>query len=68
MATGGFSTKQASIAYWQSPYIQYVVTIFMIIAGTNFTLMFFALTGKPGRLFRHEEYRFYIFFIWVLPP
>ncbi|MDD3386052.1 MAG: TrkH family potassium uptake protein [Bacteroidales bacterium] len=63
MATGGFSTKQASIAYWQSPYIQYVVTIFMIIAGTNFTLMFFALTGKPGRLFRHEEYRFYIFFI-----
>ncbi|MFO7616802.1 MAG: TrkH family potassium uptake protein [Bacteroidales bacterium] len=63
MATGGFSTKQASIAYWQSPYIQYVITLFMLIAGTNFTLMFFALRGKPGRLFRHEEWRYYILFI-----
>ena len=36
MATGGYSTKQASIAYWSSPYIQYVVIFFMILAGTNF--------------------------------
>jgi trk system potassium uptake protein TrkH len=63
MATGGFSTKQASIAHWQSPYIQYIITLFMVIAGTNFTLMFLALRGKPGRLFRHEEWRYYIFFI-----
>lgn len=63
MATGGFSTKQASIAFWPSPYIQYVLTIFMIIAGTNFTLLFYALKGKPSRLFRDEEFRYFILFI-----
>ncbi len=47
MATGGFSTKQASIAFWPSPYIQYVITVFMFIAGTNFTLLFYLLKGKP---------------------
>jgi trk system potassium uptake protein TrkH len=63
MATGGFSTKQASIAYWDSPYIQYVITAFMILAGTNFSLLFVAFTGKPRRLFRDEEFKDYILFI-----
>ena len=43
MATGGYSTKQASIAYWDSAYIQYVVIIFMFIAGTNFGLLYVCL-------------------------
>jgi trk system potassium uptake protein len=63
MATGGYSTKQASIAYWNSPYIQYVITFFMILAGTNFSLSFFALTGNPRKLFKNEEFKFYIIFI-----
>jgi trk system potassium uptake protein len=63
MATGGFSTHQASIAAWPSPYIQYVLIVFMIIAGTNFTLLYFALRGKITRLFRDEEFRYFIFFI-----
>jgi len=63
MATGGFSTKQASVAFWGSPYIQYVITLFMIIAGTNFTLLFFTVTGKPLKLFRDEEFRDYMLFI-----
>ena len=42
MATGGFSTKNTSVADF-SPYIQYVITIFMILAGTNFTLHYLAL-------------------------
>ncbi len=63
MATGGFSTRQASIAAWPSPFIQYVLTFFMIIAGTNFSLLFFALKGKPGKLLRDEEFRYYISFI-----
>ena len=46
MATGGYSTKQASIAYWDSPYIHYVITFFMFLAGTNFTLAYFAMHGK----------------------
>jgi len=63
MATGGFSTRQASIAYWSSPYIQYVLTFFMIIAGTNFTLLYFALKGKFFKLYRDEEFRYYLLFI-----
>ncbi|TNF43010.1 MAG: TrkH family potassium uptake protein [Bacteroidetes bacterium] len=59
MATGGFSTKQASIAYWPSPYIQYVIVLFMFIAGTNFTLSYFAIRGKFSHLIKDEEFRFY---------
>lgn len=63
MATGGYSTKQASIAYWNSPYIQYVITAFMIIAGTNFSLSFFAFTGSPKKMFKNEEFKYYILVI-----
>ena len=59
MATGGFSTKNTSIIGF-SPYIQYVITIFMILAGTNFTLHYFALHGKLKDIWKNEEYRYYI--------
>ncbi len=65
MSTGGYSTKQASIAYWDSAYIQYVVTFFMIVAATNFSMLFFLITGKPGKLFRNEETKFYFSFILI---
>jgi trk system potassium uptake protein TrkH len=63
MATGGYSTKQASIGAWDSPYIHYVITIFMFLAGTNFTMVYFALKGKTKKLWRNEEFRTYTFFI-----
>ena len=63
MATGGYSTKQASIAYWSSPFIQYVIIFFMFLAGTNFTLSYFALTGKFSRVFNNEEFKYYFLFI-----
>lgn len=63
MATGGYSTKQASIAHWNSPYIQYVITFFMILAGTNFSLSYFALTGKPKKMFKNEEFKYYMIVI-----
>lgn len=63
MATGGFSTKQASIAHWPSPFIQYVIIVFMFLAGTNFTLSFFVLKGKFSVAFKDEEFRYYTFFI-----
>ena len=63
MATGGFSTKQASIAYWDSPYIHYVITLFMFIAGTNFTLSYFALHLRFDKVFKNEEFRFYLGFV-----
>lgn len=63
MATGGYSTKQASIAFWDSPFIQYTVTFFMIIAGTNFTVSYFVLTGRFRKAYENEELRYYLFFI-----
>ncbi len=60
LSTGGFSTRQASAGAF-SPYIQYVITIFMFLAGTNFALTYFAIKGKPMRLWANEEYRFYVY-------
>ncbi len=65
MATGGYSTKQASIAFYSSPYIQYVITLFMFLAGTNFVLSYHALHFSFGKVFKNEEFRFYIGFIAV---
>ncbi len=63
MATGGYSTKQASIAYWNSPYIHYVITLFMFLAGTNFTLSYFAMHGQFRKIWANEEFRWYLGFI-----
>ena len=62
MATGGYSTKQASIAEF-SPYVQYVITLFMFLAGTNFALSYYGLHFKFNKVFKNEEFRFYSFFI-----
>jgi len=62
MSTGGFSTKNASVAYWNgTPIIQYIITIFMFIAGANFVLTYFALKGKINKVFKNEEFKYYFF-------
>lgn len=63
MATGGYSTKQASIAYWNSPYVQYVITLFMFLAGTNFTLAYFGMHGQFRKIWQNEEFKWYSGFI-----
>ncbi|MFC2089247.1 TrkH family potassium uptake protein [Bacteroidota bacterium] len=60
MATGGYSTKQASIAYWDSPYIHYVIIVFMFLAGTNFTLSYYGFHFRFKKVFKNEEFLFYI--------
>jgi len=65
LATGGFSTKNASIAYYNSPFIEYVVIIFMFLGGTNFSLHYLALHGKLNSYFRDEEFKFYVGFLFV---
>ncbi|WP_243546282.1 TrkH family potassium uptake protein [Pseudodesulfovibrio tunisiensis] len=57
MATGGFSTKNTSVAYFDSAYIDYVITIFMFIAGVNFSLHYLLLKGRPKSLIRDPEFR-----------
>ncbi len=61
MATGGYSTKQASVAYFTSPYIHYVITLFMFIAGTNFTLAYFGFKLQLKKIYKNEEFRYYFF-------
>ncbi len=66
MATGGFSTKDASLAHWNdNPMIQYIVIAFMFIAGTNFVLSYFAFKGKFSKILKDEEFRLYGTFILV---
>jgi len=65
MATGGYSTKQLSVGYWDSPYIHYVITFFMFLAGINFTLAYFALHLNFKKVFQNEEFRLYCGFIAV---
>lgn len=60
-ATGGYSTKQNSIAAFHSPYIEYVITLFMFLSGINFTLLFlFFLKGKFKRLIENTESHWYL--------
>lgn len=60
MATGGFSTKQASIAAFDSPFIHYVMIIFMFIAGTNFTLHYHLLHRNFKSISQNDEFKFYL--------
>jgi len=65
MATGGFSTKNASIAAYNNPWIEYIIIIFMIIAGMNFALHYRVLTGNFRDLFRNEEARYFLLIISI---
>lgn len=60
LSTGGFSTKNSSVAYWNdTPSIQYIITFFMFLAGTNFVLSYFAFKGKVQKVIKDEEFKFY---------
>ncbi len=60
MATGGYSTRNESIAAFPSPFIQIVIIVFMFIAGTNFTLAYFGIKLRFKKLLLDEEFRFYL--------
>lgn len=59
MATGGFSVRNASIAAYNSPLITWIITVFMFLAGTNFSLLFLVLRGRLREVLRSEELRIY---------
>ncbi len=65
MATGGFSTKNQSIAHYDSVYIETVITVFMFLAGTNFALHYRALRGDVKSYFKDTEFRFYCIVVFV---
>ena len=59
MASGGFSTKNASIAHFTSPFIHYVLIVFMFLAGTNFTMLYLGIHGNFKKIITNEEFRFH---------
>lgn len=59
-SSGGFSTKQASIAYWNSAYIDYIVTLFMFLSGVNFALIYKSVFRSPKYLLQNEELKFFL--------
>jgi len=65
LATGGFSTQNNSAAGF-SPYIQYVITFFMILAGINFSLHYHFLKGRLVKLWNNEELRVYIYILGII--
>jgi trk system potassium uptake protein TrkH len=60
MATGGFSTKGSSIGHFKSVYFDTIITIFMLIAGTNFSLHYRFLQGNFKSFWKNSEFRFFI--------
>ena len=66
LSTGGFSTKNASVAYWNdNPAIQYIIIFFMFLAGTNFVLSYYLFKGKVSKILEDEEFKLYFKFIAV---
>ncbi len=66
LSTGGFSTKNASVAYWNdNPAIQYIIIFFMFLAGTNFVLSYYLFKGKVSKIIEDEEFKLYFKFIAI---
>ncbi|NLN26245.1 MAG: TrkH family potassium uptake protein [Bacteroidetes bacterium] len=64
MSTGGFSTKNNSLAYWNdNPMIHYIVIVFMLIGSCNLILSYLAIKGRFRKIFRNEELKTYL---WIL--
>ena len=65
-STGGFSTKQASIAAFQNPWVEAVIVIFMLLAGTNFTLIYFGLKMRFNKILKNDEFKWYVTSIFLI--
>lgn len=59
ISTGGFATHNDSVIGY-TPAIQWIIMLFMLLSGINFTQLIYAFRGKPQRLFQDEETRWYI--------
>jgi trk system potassium uptake protein TrkH len=60
MATGGFSTYNASVGAFDSPLVDSIIVVFMLLAGTNFTLLYFLVIFQPQRMTADIEWRTYV--------
>jgi len=63
MPSGGFSTRDASIGFYNSATIDMIIIVFMFLAGVNFTLIWLAGSGNIKQAFKDEEFRTYLWYI-----
>jgi trk system potassium uptake protein TrkH len=66
MATGGFSTKNTSIAYFDVPSIQYTLLFFMFLAGINYTVIYFGIKRRFKKIWSSDEFKTYLFLVLTL--
>jgi len=66
MSTGGFSTKNDSIAHFSSLWVQYPILIFMFIGGMNYTIIYLMFKGRFSKAWKSDELRFYITLVITL--
>ena len=65
LSTGGFSTRNASVAAWNdNPLVQYIIILFMFLAGINFIISYYMFKGNFRKVSRDEEFRWYGIFIF----
>jgi trk system potassium uptake protein TrkH len=60
ISTGGFSTRQVSISYWNSIYIEIIICVFMMLGAINFSLYYFLFKGRFRVFFKDEELRWFL--------
>ncbi len=65
-STGGYSTKQNSIAYWNSSYLEYVTIIFMFLSSINFSVYFLCIKGKFSKIIHDTEIKYFLGIIAVM--
>ncbi len=65
LATGGFSTKNTSVGHYNSAYIDGVITVFMVLAGINFTMHFRVISGKFKDAIKDIELKIYLLIFFV---
>lgn len=63
VATGGFSTKNASVGAYENPLIHYIIIFFMFVSAINFSLIYWGLKGRLDKIWKNEEFRFFLFLV-----
>lgn len=66
IATGGYSTHDASIGYFNNARIEAIITLFMVLASLPFILLLYALSGRPLMLWRDQQARFFVILVIFL--
>ncbi|MDR2809969.1 MAG: TrkH family potassium uptake protein [Tannerellaceae bacterium] len=63
VSTGGYSTRNVSVGFWHSPYVEYTISFFMFVGSVSMTLLYFFFKGNFRKLFGDEELRWFFFII-----